>query len=474
MGLGRSPQRTHNVAHNSEKNAENLQKNTNCNEKTPINKKTRIANKSWSEMSDDNSVSSHKSVARTLVYQNNNVSPSNWTTVQSSKRGRSSPSNIQSNAKQKKLDSYWLSSNRFSPLADLNTDKNTKSNSLEPVVPKPPPIFVSGVANIQPLKMLLNEIAPGEFVLKILAKNEVKIQLKTAENYSNITKALLERKTEFHTYKLKQDRSYNVVLRGMHPSIPVEEIKEELEKIGFTVTNISNIRERVTKKPLPLFFIGLKPTENNKEIFEVQSLLSTKVKFEAPKKKRELPQCIRCQRYGHTKHFCNRTPRCVKCTGSHFTQECPRKGINKDVKCVLCDGNHPANYKGCLVYKQLQQKAFPPQRRREPDQPSTRAIEPFSNAQRTQWPNTSGRIPPNLSDVSSFPPLPGGGLTQPVNHVDEDQCVASKDVRVNKVWPTNANSNNELSELKSMLKTLMEQMGTMLNLLTAFVTKTSV
>lgn len=28
-------------------------------------------------------------------------------------------------------------------------------------------------------------------------------------------------------------------------------------------------------------------------------------------------------------------------------------------KCVLCDGNHPANYKGCIVYKQIQNKKFP-------------------------------------------------------------------------------------------------------------------
>ena len=75
--------------------------------------------------------------------------------------------------------------------------------------------------------------------------------------------------------------------------------------------------------------------------------------------------------YGHTKSFCNRVPRCVKCPELHLTSECIRRGTNSDVSYVLCTGNHPANYKGCTVYKQLQQKSFPTLRRREPNHPST-------------------------------------------------------------------------------------------------------
>ena len=29
------------------------------------------------------------------------------------------------------------------------------------------------------------------------------------------------------------------------------------------------------------------------------------------------------------------------------------------MQCILCNGNHPANYKGCAVYKQLQEKTYP-------------------------------------------------------------------------------------------------------------------
>jgi hypothetical protein len=71
-----------------------------------------------------------------------------------------------------------------------------------------------------------------------------------------------------------------------------------------------------------------------------------------------------CHRYGHTKNFCHLKPRCVKCAGDHSTSQCPRKERSSDVRCVLCDGNHPANYKGCTVYKDLQ-KTYQPLRQKQ-------------------------------------------------------------------------------------------------------------
>jgi len=43
----------------------------------------------------------------------------------------------------------------------------------------------------------------------------------------------------------------------------------------------------------------------------------------------------------------------------HPTFNCARKTKSENVKCVLCEGNHPANYKGCTIYKDLQKRHFP-------------------------------------------------------------------------------------------------------------------
>jgi hypothetical protein len=66
------------------------------------------------------------------------------------------------------------------------------------------------------------------------------------------------------------------------------------------------------------------------------------------------------QRYGHTKNYCHLKPRYVNCAGDHLTNQCHRKERSSDVRCVLCDGNHPAKYKGRTVYKDLQKKTYPP------------------------------------------------------------------------------------------------------------------
>jgi len=50
---------------------------------------------------------------------------------------------------------------------------------------------------------------------------------------------------EFHTYKLKQKRSFRVVLKNIHPSTDPEEIKLAIETIRHEVTNVWNINRRI-------------------------------------------------------------------------------------------------------------------------------------------------------------------------------------------------------------------------------------
>jgi hypothetical protein len=178
---------------------------------------------------------------------------------------------------------------------------------------------------------LLDQIVKQSYEIKALAGNQVRIQPKTPDSYRAIIKALAEKNTAFHTYKLKYEDNYRVVLKNMHFSINPADIGSEIEKLGHTVTNIYNIKHNLTKLPLPIFFVDLKPVTNNKEIFNVEYLQQCKVKIEPPKQKRNIVQCANCQRYGHTKNYCHLKPRCVKCAGSHSTTQCPRKERSSDI-----------------------------------------------------------------------------------------------------------------------------------------------
>jgi hypothetical protein len=99
-------------------------------------------------------------------------------------------------------------------------------------------IVIAGVHNIKPLNELLVTVPRYEFEPKVLNGNQVKVQPKSANNYRAIIQALKEKHAEFHTYQIKEDRCFRTVLRGMHYSTDVEDIKTAIEYHGHTVTNV--------------------------------------------------------------------------------------------------------------------------------------------------------------------------------------------------------------------------------------------
>ena len=163
---------------------------------------------------------------------------------------------------------------------------------------------------------------------------------------------LRTRKIEFFTYQLKTERAFKVVIRHLHHSIDINDIKEALKSEGHEVRSIINIRHWRTKEPLPLFFVSLEPKDNNKEVYDLKVLLHTRIQVESPKPRPDVLQCMRCQRFGHSKAYCTLAYVCVKCGDNHDNRECPKKPTDKP-KCGLCGGDHTANYRGCSVYKSL-------------------------------------------------------------------------------------------------------------------------
>lgn len=162
--------------------------------------------------------------------------------VTSKKRPRESPEGQIRNLKHTKLNTYWLSApvhtaNKFDILD--NKEQQVSEVIIEERIPKPP-IYVDRVSNIQPLTNLLNDIANEEYIIKILRDEEVKIQPKSTQAYTNIIKELQKKGTEFHTYKLKQERSFRMVLKNIHPSTSTEDLKVAIEDLGHQVTNIGN------------------------------------------------------------------------------------------------------------------------------------------------------------------------------------------------------------------------------------------
>lgn len=379
---------------------------------------------------------------------NKKDSQDGWKTVKNQKRDRESPDQQARQPKRpNKITDYWL--NKITPTSNpfdvLVVDEQTKApeniGNIKQV--KSPPIFVTGVENIQPLKVALDAIAKDGYNFKISNGNEVRIQPLNSDSYNPIVKMLKEKDTQFYTFQRKQDRNFRVVLKNIHPSVDTEDLKVEIEGHKHTVRSIVNIKHSISKIPLPIFFVEIETKENNKDIYGIKYLQNTVVKFEPPKKKRDIPQCTRCQGFYHTKNYCNKMPKCVKCANHHLTENCPIKEKIKEVVCANCNGNHPASYKGCLVRKQLQQKIYPALREKKLE----------SNFQKQASTVHTNQTKINLTYAQA-------------TSCNRDIEATSQQLTTEVNKPSTDNT-----RLEHMMAQLLTRMDTMLNLLTTVISK---
>lgn len=122
------------------------------------------------------------------------------------------------------------------------------------------------------------------------------------------------------------------------------------------------------------------------------------------------------------------------CGTQHLTSECPRKAEDDNVKCVNCHEKHPANCRGCTVHKQYNNKMYP--RLRE------RLIET--------------RPPPT---AVTYAQAAQGQTELPQTNVPQPHTTNT------------ARPANDLTELKQMMKNLLDQMGKLINLIPALISK---
>nr|AAQ75090.1 gag protein [Drosophila virilis] len=200
-----------------------------------------------------------------------------------------------------------------------------------------------------------------DYGLKLGSPGILRILPKTLETYSKIINVLnLDNSINYNTYQRREERSFRVVVRGIHASTSTDAIRNELTCMGYTIRNVycpkyKNRSGPGTYQP-NIFFVELAPDPaKNRTIFGIKNLCKYVVRFEWPKiNGKKLPQCHRCQRFNHTARYCRHPARCVKCGNEHLTQTCV-KPANVPATCANCGSDHTANYKGCPLYLDLLQ-----------------------------------------------------------------------------------------------------------------------
>lgn len=270
-------------------------------------------------------------IPNTLINQTGSYSPSDfsdneydWQTVTNDSGKRQRSPNTLSSPLPKKDTNIFISSNRFSPLAPRNEESQMDTNNIEqsqevtpPKTVNPPPIFIESNLNFNNFTAKIKELTqPAGFECKTSTKG-VKLQTFNSDSYRSVVKFLKESQVPFHSFQNKESKPYRIMIKNLHPTTDVSFIKDELTSLGFQQRNIMNVLHRQSKAPLPMFFIDLEPDINNPDIFKLSLLCYSKIKVEAPRPKKDTPQCLRYQSYSHTRTYCNHHPRCVRCGDPH-------------------------------------------------------------------------------------------------------------------------------------------------------------
>lgn len=286
-----------------------------------------------------------------------------------------------------------------------------------------------------------------EFVFKIVNRNQLRIISSDVESYKKIITLVRENGLIGHTFNLKDQRCYRLVIKNLHHTTPHSAIIEEMEITGNKVHGeIINVKYGPEKKPTSTFFVNLVPSPTNSAVKAIRSIHHQTVVIEEPKRKNTIPQCQRCQQYGHSKNYCMRPYRCVKCAQSHKTSDCPKKDRNTPAKCTLCEGAHPANYKGCTVYREILKRKI--------GNKSTSKVFPRAQHKVSSEKDTPHERPHQI------------GMDQPNHHVDGDNMQSYAQITKNQ-----PKLDTLLTQQAQKLDKLLDQMSTMMNLLTTVINK---
>lgn len=347
--------------------------------------------------------------------------------------------------------------NRFT---GLPMDEEEEDSETVKQTPKPPPIILYGIEDVNKLTEILVEVVnKNDFVYKIITKNQLRISCTTVETYKNVMDAVRQQGLIGHTFNRKDKRAYRVVIRNLHHTTPINIIKETLEGTGNTVVGeIINVKYGPEKLPTSTFFANLAQSPNNKAVKNVKYIYHQSVVIEDPRKRKSVVQCQRCQQYGHTKNYCMRPYRCVKCAQDHKTADCPKIDRNTPATCALCQGAHPANYKGCEVYKEILARKSNKQRNPRQQSENTKA-DTIPTIQRPPQNLFYEDLRPNANTDTNTGQRYADVLKTNKNKDNEDKVILNKTIEEMFIKQT------------EKMDLILQQMSTLISLITTLVSK---
>lgn len=255
-----------------------------------------------------------------------------------------------------------LKNNPYYPLSNQettpeNNPTTSQVNNSTITKIKIPPIFIHKVKNHNEIISDIKKITEEREFTTTYSNNYLKVNLTNHDDYRKLTKYYMNNLVEFHTFQDPHKKQLSVVIKNVPISLTDTEIKEELISKNLPIVSVTRLINK-DKKPIPICAVILTANDVATEIYNIKTLNYSVVTVEPRRKTTNIPQCHKCQRYGHTKNYCAAKPRCVKCNQDHPPKECTKTPEAPPI-CVNCSGNHPASYKGCPHHQELLKQRYP-------------------------------------------------------------------------------------------------------------------
>jgi hypothetical protein len=241
--------------------------------------------------------------------------------AQSTKRKRGPHSNTDRTTASS---SSFISPNQFAVLSDSETKTEELNYHPQPSdrQPRIPPIVIySFLTNhSSTLQKVNNKLsAPVEVKTKL---NRLLLYTKTTQDYSTVLSEIQAAKLEYHTYPLPDTLHTRLVLKGIPPNVPEEDICEVLVALDIQRVKIYQITktDKTTREVLtryPVFVVTFSPGTDVRKVLQISKLCHCIIRWEKYKNSRPVQQCYNCQAFRHSSNFCGKSSKCVRCDQPH-------------------------------------------------------------------------------------------------------------------------------------------------------------
>lgn len=248
---------------------------------------------------------------------------------------------------------------RSRTLGDSDSDSSTKTvksgppTTTTPAIGRIPPIIIAPQAVSATWPVFIRGIRDetSEFEAKFKG-DRLHLSARTVESFRAIQRYLTKKGIGYHTFSLQEDAELKVTIRGIHHTTDLQVLSAELQSHGLEPTLVVALPRRTDggRCPTNSFLVKFRKIGQWEKVWKLTHLLGVQVSVDPFEPRAGVPQCYRCQGFGHSSVNCNLPPRCVRCAGDHEVRNCVLPH-GSGIKCCNCDAAHPASYRGCKAYK---------------------------------------------------------------------------------------------------------------------------